>query len=143
MNAQGVTSFLDAAAPPEGMAAFTAVQAAGELTARGHFAPVIEPEEGSDTAKAVSNIVAYRKQYDQGTIQAKPSVTVRNAKLFLDGVIAAPALTGTMLEPYRKNVGTSQQPRWVDGDSRGPAVYFPPKPLAEILVLLGRAGIDP
>lgn len=143
MNAQGVTSFLDAAAPPEGLAAFTAVQAAGELTARGHFAPVIEADEGSDPAKAVSKVIAYQKQYDQGAIQAKPGITVRNAKLFLDGVIAAPALTGTMLEPYRKNIGTPQQPRWVDGDNSGPAVYFPPKPLAEILTRLGRAGIDP
>ncbi len=143
MNAQGVTSFLDAAADSVDMAAFSAVQAAGELTARGHFAPVIEAEEGSDPAKAVAKVVAYQKQYDQGAIQAKPGITVRNAKLFLDGVIAAPALTGTMLEPYRKNIGTPQQPHWVEGDSRGPAVYFPPKPLAEILTRLGRAGIDP
>src|SRR5581483_7648303 len=143
MNAQGVTSFLDAAAGPEDMAAFGAVQTSGDLTARGHFAPVIDPEEASDPAKAVAEISAYQKQYDQGPIDVKPGITVRNAKLFLDGVIAAPALTGAMLEPYRKNAGTPEQPRWVDGDNRGPAVYFPPKPLAEILTRLGRAGIDP
>jgi predicted amidohydrolase YtcJ len=143
MNAQGVTSFLDAAAGPEDMAAFSAVQTSGELTARSHFAPVIEPEEASDPAKAVSKITADRKQYDQGALQVKPSVTVRNAKLFLDGVIAAPALTGAMLEPYRMNTGTPGNPHWAPGESRGPAVYFPPKPLAEILVRLGRAGIDP
>jgi len=141
--AQGVTSFLDAAAPPESMTAFTAVQAAGELHVRAHFAPVINPLEASDPAQAVTKVVARRKQYDQGALQVKPGITVRNAKLFLDGVIAAPALTGAMLEPYRKNVGTPDNPQWVDGDNRGPAVYFPPKPLAEILVRLGRAGIDP
>lgn len=142
---QGVTSFLDADAAAEDMAAFTAVQAAGELTVRAHFAPEISPEEASDPARAVSRVIAYRTQYDQGTTQAKPRITVRNAKLFLDGVIAAPALTGAMLEPYRVNVnvGTQESPRWVPGQSRGPAVYFPPKPLAEILVRLGRAGIDP
>jgi hypothetical protein len=143
MLAQGVTSFLDAAAPPESMTAFTALQSSGELNLRAHFAPVINPPEASDPALAVSKVVAYRKQYDQGAFQAKPSITVRNAKLFLDGVIAAPALTGAMLEPYRKNVGSQQNPHWVDGQSRGPAVYFPPKPLAEILVGLGHAGIDP
>ncbi len=143
MNAQGVTSFLDAAAPPEGMAAFTVVQAAGELTARSHFAPVIEAEEGSDPDKAVAKIVAFRKQYDQGAMGTKPVITVRNAKLFLDGVIAAPALTGAMLDPYRKNAGTTQEPHWVEGDNRGPAVYFQSGPLAEILTRLGRAGIDP
>jgi len=141
--AQGVTSFLDAAAPPESMTAFTAVQAAGELHVRAHFAPVINPLEASDPAQAVTKVVARRKQYDQGALQVKPGITVRNAKLFLDGVIAGPALTGAMLDPYRKNVGTPDNPQWVDGDNRGPAVYFPPKPLAEILVRLGRAGIDP
>jgi predicted amidohydrolase YtcJ len=143
MLAQGVTSFLDAAAPPESMIAFTAVQVAGELSIRSHFAPVINPPEASDPALAVSRVVAYRKQYDQGALQAKPSITVRNAKLFLDGVIAAPALTGAMLDPYRKNVGSPENPRWIDGQSRGPAVYFPPQPLAQILAGLGYAGIDP
>jgi predicted amidohydrolase YtcJ len=140
---QGVTSFLDAAAPAESMASFTALQSAGELTVRAHFAPVIEPEEAANPEDAVSKIVAYRKQYDQGTLQVKPGITVRNAKLFLDGVIAAPALTGAMLEPYRMNTGTAETQHWVEGQSRGPAVYFPPKPLAEILVSLGRVGIDP
>jgi hypothetical protein len=143
MLAQGVTSFLDAAAPPESMIAFTAVHAAGALTARAHFAPVINPPEAADPARAVAQVVAYRKQFDQGALQVKPAITVRNAKLFLDGVIAAPALTGAMLEPYRKNVGSPENPRWVDGDSRGPAVYFPSQPLAEILLRLGQAGIDP
>jgi predicted amidohydrolase YtcJ len=140
---QGVTSFLDAAAPTESMVAFSAVQSAGELTVRAHFAPVIAPQEATDPERAVSNIVADRRQYDQGALQAKPGISVRNAKLFLDGVIAAPALTGTMLEPYRRNDGTPEAARWVEGQSRGPAVYFPPRPLAEILVRLGRAGIDP
>ena len=124
---QGVTSFLDADAAAEDMAAFSAVQAAGELTVRAHFAPEISPEEASDPAKAVARVVGYHKQYDRGEIQAKPGITVRNAKLFLDGVIAAPALTGAMLEPYRKNAGTPESPRWVAGESHGPAVYFPAK----------------
>jgi predicted amidohydrolase YtcJ len=140
---QGVTSFLDADAPPRDMEAFTAVQAAGELTVRAHFAPQIEIEEAHDPAGAVAKVVAFQKQYDQGAIKAKPGITVRNAKLYLDGVIAAPALTGAMLEPYRVNAGTPENPRWVPGTSRGPAVYVPRKPLAEILVRLGSAGIDP
>jgi len=143
LNRQGVTSFLDADAAPEDMAAFTALQKAGELSVRGHFAPLIAVEDGRDPAGAVAKVVVYAKQYDQGAIQAKPGITVRNAKLFLDGVIAAPALTGAVLEPYRMNAGTPDNPRWVPGTSRGPAVYFPPQPLAEILVRLGRAGIDP
>ena len=143
MARQGVTSFLDAVAAHEDLAAFTALQAAGELTVRAHFAPLIAVAEASDPATAAAHVVADRKQYDQGAIQAKPGITVRNAKLFLDGVIAAPALTGAMVEPYRMNAGTAETPRWVDGQSRGPAVYFPAKALGEILVRLARAGIDP
>ena len=143
MNRQGVTSFLDAAASSESMDAFTVLSAAGALTIRGHFAPVIDPDEAGDPARAVAKIVAYARQYDQGALKVRPGITVRNAKLFLDGVIAAPALTGAMLEPDRVNAGTSDNPKWVAGESRGPAVYFPPTPLAEILVRLARAGIDP
>jgi predicted amidohydrolase YtcJ len=143
VNRQGVTSFLDADAAPEDLSAFTAVQAAGQLTVRAHFAPLIEVAQGSDPVGAVAKVVGYKKQYDQGPIKAKPGITVRNAKLFLDGVIAAPALTGAVLEPYRVNAGTQDNPHWVPGQSRGPSVYFPPQPLAEILVRLGRAGIDP
>ena len=143
MGRQGVTSFLDAVAAPEDMAAFTAVRRSGELTARAHFAPLIEPREASDPRGAVARVVAFARQYDEGTIAPSPGITVRNAKLFLDGVIAAPALTGAMLAPYLTNAGTAAQPNWIPGPSRGPAVYFPAPALASILMELGRAGIDP
>ncbi len=143
MSKQGVTSFLDAAAPAESIAAFAQVRKAGGLTGRAHFAPVISPSEAGDLPGAVARVVALAKQYDEGTIGVAPGITVRNAKLFLDGVIAAPALTGAMREPYFTNAGTSANPRWEPGTSRGPAVYFSPDALATVLVGLGRAGIDP
>jgi predicted amidohydrolase YtcJ len=143
MRRQGVTSFLDAAAPEESVVAFTAVGREEELTARAHFAPVIEPPEGADPDKAVRRVAAIAKKYDQGDLKTAPGITVRNTKLFLDGVIAAPALTGNVLQPYKVNAGTAETPRWVEGTSRGPDVYFPPQTLAAILIRLGRAGIDP
>jgi predicted amidohydrolase YtcJ len=143
MSRQGVTSFLDAAAPSESMAAFAAVHRAGGLTARAHFAPVIEPKEASNLPAAVARIVAFAKQYDEGAITRAPGITVRNAKLFLDGVIAAPALTGAVRAPYLMNAGTADKPNWVPGPSRGPAVYFSADALAAVLVELSNAGIDP
>jgi predicted amidohydrolase YtcJ len=143
MSGQGVTSFLDAAAPPQAMSAFAAVLRSGGLTARAHFAPVIEPKEAGDLPGAVARVLALAKQYDEGAIARTPGITLRNAKLFLDGVIAAPALTGAVLEPYFINAGTAERPQWVPGPSRGPAVYFPADALASVLVKLGRAGIDP
>jgi predicted amidohydrolase YtcJ len=143
MRSQGVTSFLDAVAAPEDMAAFAASRRAGGLTARAHFAALIRPTEAGDPLAAVARVVALAKQYDEGAIARAPGITVRNAKLFLDGVIAAPAFTGAMSEPYFDNTGTAEKPHWAAGPSRGPAVYFPPAPLAAILVALGRASIDP
>jgi hypothetical protein len=143
MNRQGVTSFLDAVAPEEDIAAFAAVRQTGKLTARAHFAPPIEPSEAGDPAHALARVIALAKRYDGGKISSAPGITVRNAKLFLDGVIAAPAFTGAMREPYFINAGTAAKPDWGPGSSRGPAVYFPADPLATLLVGLGRAGIDP
>jgi len=143
MNQQGVTSFLDAAGTPEGLAAFATARKAGRLSARAHFALLIAPAEAGRLDAAVARVVSLRKQYDDGRIGRAPGITVRNAKLFLDGVIAAPAMTGAMLEPYRRNVGTADHPQWIPGTSRGPAVYFPAETLASVLTALGRAGIDP
>jgi predicted amidohydrolase YtcJ len=143
MNRQGVTSFLDAAAATEDMAAFAAVRRSGGLTVRAHFAPVIAPTEAGDANAAVARVVALAKRYDEGAIVRAPGLTVRNSKLFLDGVIAAPALTGNLREPYFTNTGTADNPHWAPGSSLGPAVYFPASELANILIALGGAGIDP
>jgi hypothetical protein len=143
LRAQGVTSFLDAAAPRESIAAFTALAKSGELTARAHFAPVIEPAEAPRADAAVARVVEIARRYDQGAPGTTPGITVRNVKLFMDGVIAAPALTGNMFEPYRRNAGTAERPNWVAGTDHGPDVYFPPEALARILTGLAHAGLDP
>jgi predicted amidohydrolase YtcJ len=143
MSPQGVTSFLDASASLQAIAAFAAVRQGGGLTARAHFAPLISPSEAGDLPGAVARVAALAKQYDRGAPTAEPGITVRNAKLFLDGVIAAPALTGAMREPYLINAGTAANPQWEPGPSRGPAGYFSSEALATVLVALGRAGIDP
>ncbi|HKQ15277.1 MAG TPA: amidohydrolase [Steroidobacteraceae bacterium] len=143
MKRQGVTSFLDASAEREDIVAFATLGKTGRLTARAHFAPLIRPTEVDNLTAAVARVVAFRKEFDEGPIARSPGITVRNAKLFLDGVISAPAFTGAMLEPYRRNAGTADKPHWVPGTSRGPDVYFPADALATVLIALGRAGIDP
>jgi predicted amidohydrolase YtcJ len=143
MNRQGVTGFLDAVAPEGDIAAFAALRQAGRLTARAHFAPPIQPSEAGDPTHALARVIALAKRYDEGKVSRTPGITVRNAKLFLDGVIAAPAFTGAMREPYFVNSGTAEKQDWAPGPSRGPAVYFSADPLATLLIGLGRAGIDP
>jgi predicted amidohydrolase YtcJ len=146
LRRQGVTAFLDAAGEPADIDAFAELARAGALTVRAHFAPVIRPAEARDpesARRAIAGVVATARRCDEGTIRPAPSISVRNAKLFMDGVITAPALTGAMIEPYYENRGSADAPRFEPGHGRGPAVYFPAPILEQILVGLATNGIDP
>lgn len=142
MREQGVTSFLDAAAGPGNLKAFATVARSGGLTARAHFAPVVSVAAGRNPSKAVATLRALRRTYDQGPIVARPKMTLRNAKFFMDGVQQFPAQTAGLLEPYLVNKGTADHPNWVPGPSRGP-VYFQPKELDPLVAAVGAAGFDP
>jgi len=167
MSKQGITTFLDADAEIVDLESFTAVQRAGDLTARGHFAPPIKPADHLDPVAAVAGVKALAKRFDQGPMRPAPSICVHNTKLFLDGVITAPAFTGAMLEPYfvakgpgaephssanpepRQSAGADPhrsaypEPHWVPGKDRGPAVYFPAPVLKALLLGLARNGLEP
>ena len=140
---QGITTFLDATGTPEAMAAYTALSREGLLTVRAHFAPVISPVDGRDPLKAIAAVKELAVRYDQGPVVVKPGITVRNTKLFLDGVITAPAFTGAMLAPYWINKGTDAHPQWGPGSNRGPDVYFPAPLLSTLVIGLGEAGLEP
>jgi predicted amidohydrolase YtcJ len=139
---QGITSFMDAKASAAILAAFATVQQQGQLTARAHFAMLIEPVEGAEPQKVVTRLINLRQRYDQGTVATKPAMTVRNVKLFLDGVISAPALTGAMLEPYWLPVEASANAVWKPSNNRGPEVYFAAPVLEALLVAVSRAGFE-
>ena len=143
MRKQGITSFLDAWTDPETMTAFATLQRQGKLTARAHFAVLIDLDKGVKPAAAVSALLKQQKEYDQGPSRVAPSMQVRHAKLFMDGVIAAPAFTGAMLAPYLVNKGSAEHPDWQPGSSRGPDSYFTPAQLNQTLALLAAARIDP
>jgi predicted amidohydrolase YtcJ len=68
---------------------------------------------------------------------------VRNVKLFLDGVITAPACTGALLAPYRSLQGVPANPHWAPSSSRGPEVYFPAPVLGALLIEAAGAGFEP
>jgi predicted amidohydrolase YtcJ len=143
---QGVTTFLDAIGTDEDIEAMAALEHAGELTARAHFAPLVRPAEVPDpeaARRAVTRVVAVAKKYDEGTIRPTPSLTVHNVKLFMDGVINAPANTAALLEPYFENHGTEKAPKFEPAARREPDVYFQAPILKELLIGFGQAGIDP
>jgi predicted amidohydrolase YtcJ len=143
LRAQGVTTFLDAAAEPPALEAFATVQRQGLLTARAHFALLITPPQGRDPKLAVARVMALAQRYDQGEIEPSPKLTVRNVKLFLDGVITAPASTGAMLTPYLRLLGAPANPHWAPSSSRGPEVYFPAPILGPLLIEVAAAGFEP
>ncbi|MGM9486669.1 amidohydrolase [Ideonella sp. YS5] len=143
MRLQGVTTFMDAAAGADQGAAFTALQKAGELTARGFFAPTISVEEATaDPVQAVAAVKALAAQYDQGTHAPVPTISFRHVKLFGDGVVNAPADTGGVLTPYFTNTGTDSAPNWVPGTNLG-SVYFAPEVLKPLMAEIARSGLDP
>jgi predicted amidohydrolase YtcJ len=146
LRQQGVTAFLDAVGTDGDMQAFAAIEREGALTARAHFAPLIRPADAPDVEagrQAVAKLVATAKKYDEGALRPAPSISVPQEKLFMDGVINAPANTGALLEPYLVNHGTAQSPKFEPAAQRQPATYFPAPILKAILIDLGRNNIDP
>jgi predicted amidohydrolase YtcJ len=143
MRRQGITSFLDAWTDLETMTAFATLQRQGRLTARAHFAVLVELDKGMSPQIAAAEVLKQQQRFDQGPTRAAPSMQVRHAKLFMDGVIAAPAFTGAMLAPYLVNKGTEDQPDWQPGPGSGPPSYFSGPALRATLAELARAGIDP
>jgi predicted amidohydrolase YtcJ len=139
---QGVTTFLDAAAEPPALEAFATVGREGKLTARAHFAVLITPPQGRQPKQAAAMVQTLAQRYDQGETGSDPKLTVRNVKLFLDGVISAPALTGAMLTPYF-SLGAPADPHWAPSLNRGPEVYFPAPILAALLIEVAGAGFEP
>lgn len=143
MRQQGITTFLDAYTDPETMTAFADLQKQGKLTARAHFAVLIDLDKGATPQSAVADLLKQQKQFDQGPTKVAPSMQVRHAKLFMDGVISAPAFTGAMLTPYLTNKGTPDKADWQPGPHNGPASYFSAEALRTTLKELARAHIDP
>lgn len=143
MAEQGITTFLDAYTDIETLTAYQTLYKRGELTARGHFAVLIDAGENYDAKAAVAEVVRQRGLYDTGDQGVKPALCVHTAKLFLDGVITAPAFTGVMVAPYFENTGTEADPHWRPGSHQGPKPYFTTVQLNETLGLLAEAGVDP
>jgi predicted amidohydrolase YtcJ len=115
---EGITSFFvpgfaDAAA----IAPFERLRKRGELTARAHFAagPAEPGDSAADVLRAADRLRArferatrlprsvrsWRPGRQRGArLVARPGISIDGVKLFLDGVVQAPAQTAALLEPY-------------------------------------------
>ncbi|MGE8187504.1 amidohydrolase [Pseudomonas sp. NPDC086278] len=143
MRQQGITSFFDALSGPENGKAFTSLQQSGELTARALLAIKLDPSAAAaDPVKTIAEAKTLANVYDQGETKVAPGVSMRHVKLFMDGIINAPADTGAMLTPYLHNAGTDKAPKWAPGKNVG-ELYFPAQVLKPLLLQAVQAGFDP
>lgn len=139
--AQGVTSVFDAASGPDAIAEFKRRADTGTLTVRATLAPVFGPEEITSPETIVGTITGYSETWGVANSAQRPGVAVQTAKIFLDGVIQAPAQTGALLEPYMVNHGDHDHPDWQPGDHVG-ELYISEDDLANAMTALARAGLD-
>lgn len=96
----------------------------GKLTVRVNQAILASEIRGETDPAVIDGVIAklnaVRAEYDGYRSPASPGdITVDTVKIFCDGVAEYPGQTGAMIEPYRKNTGTPQNPTWVPGDRRG------------------------
>jgi predicted amidohydrolase YtcJ len=139
--AQGVTSIFDAAAGPDVMAEFKRRADAGTLSVRATLAPVFGPEELKTPDTIVQTITGFAETYGVAITAQGPGVSVQTAKVFLDGVIQAPAQNGALMEPYMVNHGDHDHPDWQPGDHDG-ELYVSEDDLAAAMTVLAVAGLD-
>jgi predicted amidohydrolase YtcJ len=95
----------------------------GKLTVHLNQGLSASDDRGVDAAEAASivdGLNARRDQFDGYANPASPGeLAVDSVKIFCDGVPEFPGQTAAMEQPYRVNVGTPENPRWVSGDRRG------------------------
>nr|WP_316643486.1 amidohydrolase [uncultured Roseateles sp.] len=142
LRRQGVTSFMDALSDEDEVKAFATLARSGELSARPQFAMAIRADAAVQSAQTVAAIKAVADRYTQPAAGAAPVVSVRHVKLFMDGVLQAPAQTAGLLAPYRVNSGDDAHPQWVEGPSKGP-LYVGQDVLNNVVVEAVKAGFDP
>lgn len=142
LRRQGVTSFMDALSDENEVKAFATLAKSGELSARAEFAVLIQPTEAAQPAQAMAAVKAIASRHGKTASEPQPVVEVRHIKIFLDGVLQAPAQTAGVLAPYNVDTGTAGQPHWTPGTSLG-ELYFSQTALNSIVLESIKAGFDP
>lgn len=142
LREQGITTFMDAAAGDAHLRVFKALRDGGELTARVNLAINLDAETANNApVQAIAEAKALAAQADSTAPAPTPGVRSRIAKVFVDGVVNAPADTGALLTPYLQNAGTDAAPNWVPGSNLGQQ-YYTPASLQALMAAAVDAGLD-
>jgi predicted amidohydrolase YtcJ len=142
LREQGITTFMDAAAGEPHLRVFKALRDRGELTARVNLAINLDAENANAApASEMARAKALAAQADAADPAPAPGVRARVVKVFIDGVVNAPADTGALLTPYLQNAGTEAAPQWLPG-SNGGQLYYTPASLQALMLASVNAGLD-
>jgi hypothetical protein len=141
VNSQGVTTLFSAGSGEADLNAFNRIYEAGDLTARSVFAIAFSPDEAKEPPAAVAAIKQNAAAFGRASSATQPGITIDRAKIFVDGVIQAPAQTGALIEPYLHNVGTAHNPRWVPSKKSG-SLYYDQELLTGLLDALVANGLS-
>jgi len=142
LREQGITTFMDAAAGEPHLRVFKALRDSGELTARVNLAINVDAANANAApADEIAKVKALTAGADAGAATPAPGVHSRVVKVFLDGVVNAPADTGALLTPYLQNIGTDDNPQWVEGTNLG-QLYYTPASLRALMLASVDAGLD-
>ena len=142
IRAQGITTFMDAAAGEPHLRVFKALRQSGELTARVNLAINVDADNANRApADEIAKVKALAAQADTDAPLPAPGVYSRVVKVFADGVVNAPADTGAVLSPYQQNIDTDAAPQWVPGTNLG-QLYYTPGSLQALMLASVDAGLD-
>jgi len=123
-NSLGITQMMQASGTGAGVELAKRIVDDGKMTV--HYSQAIGGRviRGADAATVqnfVDSLETLRDTY--GTRYANPAspgdMQLDTVKVFCDGVAEYPGQTAAMERPYRINIGTVENPRWIAGDNRG------------------------
>ncbi|QUX95104.1 hydrolase [Marinomonas sp. CT5] len=141
ISAQGVTTILDAAASESSISAFSQLAEQGQLNVRANLAPNFGPERLEEPEGIVAEVKGFADTFNLQNTATQPGIQVNTVKVFMDGVIQAPAQTGAMMAPYLHNTGSSSNPAWSDSDNDG-ELYVSEETLSNAMIAFSDAGFN-
>lgn len=139
----GVTTFQEAVATPIQHNLFQQVQRSGNLSARPYFDYQVTPPATVDAVDTtIQDAIKVTTTFnEEGQVGPKPVQKWQATKLFMDGIIQAPAKTGAVLSPCLEQVGNSSE--WVvPPNATTVEPYIQLEPLAALLGQLASNSID-
>ncbi|PHH58582.1 hypothetical protein CDD81_3994 [Ophiocordyceps australis] len=139
----GITTFQEAFALEEDYPVYERIRSENKLSARGFFDLFVDvPKSVNDVDSIVGKASeTISKMHDNSTMGPGPTLKCQAIKGFLDGVIAFPAMTASLIDPYLSPVENSTT-EWAPDPKTMIAPTWSPEILTKMLEQLFLKGID-